>query len=296
MNFDWLSALGAQDQSIESSMARSSMLKEMEPLLRAKALQQQQAQEEAQQAERQREFDIRTQETQAQRDETKRLREQAEANRKLTERRNRYNTAHDNMKPGDRLPKDAEAVALEQEFVPGNQFEPDPNDPEHYVIYRKHEYDIARAAADRKIAEDAIREKRAAEAEALRVKADKRAEAEEGRRVEREKRAQATFDRRQKMLDDQVKKLPPVLAQQANREMADAKKAMSQGFFENDEDYTTRLHGEYKKILDRIEAEAAHAGIGKATVPSPSGRGATPPGAAPAPKSSFRILSVEPVK
>lgn len=273
---NWISALAAQDQSFESLMAQRDLTKQqalLNDVARTKAAQEESA---ARSAEDKRQFDIRQSELKAEKERDRKDREEVQ-------KRLRYNTVHGNLKPGDKM-RNGPDLDLMREFGTGDQFTADPNDPDAWV-YQKHAFEQAelkhkqeeerRKAAEARAAEDQKIQKERLEMERKR---EERAEKEAQRR-------QQAFERKQKDLDNKMSKLPPHLAQQANREMASWQKVNTQGFMESDDEYMARQHTAFDGILRTIEEKAVSTGAMAPRVPPATGRGgaggSTPPAAAP---------------
>lgn len=260
---DWISALAAQDQSFEGLAAKRDLTKKIALMRDVAQMGINKQQEEARAAEREKEFGLRREDTLAQRAETSRLREQGEKDRQTTEKRNRYNTIHDNLKPGDRMKRGPD-LDLMNEFGTGGQFSDAQDDPEAQ-IYQKHQFEQAelKRKQDEEVA--TAREKRAVEDQKrqdaqfkLQEQAAKRAE----QTAERNKKA---FDAKQKDLDAKEKALTPAgraEAAQAAKAKLDATQK-SGGFFGSDEDVANKraeiVHAEYDRVLAK---EQAAKGIG----------------------------------
>ena len=192
---DWINALAAQDQSFESQLAQRDLTKKLALLEGVK-------QNQAQTQERAREFDARQADTQARMLETKRLADERTADRQTSEKRVRYNTVHDNLKPGDRMKKGPD-FDLMGEFGTGNQFEADPNDPDA-MIYQKHQFEQAQL----KMKQDAERQK----------KQEERAEAE-NKRQEKELAMREKDESRKVKADEQNTKLRQQRIDKADTEL-----------------------------------------------------------------------------
>lgn len=200
---DWINALASQDNSFEAQLAQRDLTKKLALLENVKSGNEQRRQQKE-------EFDLRRQDTLAQRDETKRQREIAEKDRLATEKRNRYNTVHDNLKPGDVMRRGPD-FDLMNEFGTGNQFTPAADDPDA-LIYQELAWKQAQLKAehDKKI-QDATQARAEAENKrqekelAIREKGEARAAKADEQNT---KLRQQRIDKAQKELTTTMEALP----------------------------------------------------------------------------------------
>lgn len=258
---DWISGLAAQDQSFESLAAKRDLTKKMALLQDVAQMGLQKKAQEEQRALQEREFNQRLEQTKALQDETKRAREVSEADRKAAAKLQRYNTIHDNMKPGDRVSKSRNAADIElmNENATGNQFEADPNNPDE-MIYRKHQFEQEQLAIKQAQEKAAAQEKRAQEDQARQDKQFKLQEDAAKRAEQTAERNKKAFEAKQKDLDNKATQLSPAgraEASQAAKAMLDATEK-SGGFFGSDEEVAAKraqiVHDTYDKVLKREQA------------------------------------------
>lgn len=229
MGMDWINALAAQDNSFESQLAQRDLTKKLA------LLQSVQAQKQAQ-AEKQREFDERQADTQARMAETTRLRDDAANDRKTAEKRNRYNTVHDNLKPGDRMKKGPD-MDLMNEFGTGNQFSPATDDPDA-LIYQEAAWKQAQLDHEKAGKLKDAQEQRAIEDQ----KAQREAEKRDAERLKFQRdaadRAAKNFDTKIKDLATKQKELGPQGWQIAHARANERLKVMEKtpGWFTDDPD------------------------------------------------------------
>lgn len=256
---DWINALAAQDSSFESQLAQRDLTKKL-------ALLQNTKQDQASNEMRQREFDARMAETQATHAETQRQREVTEADRKTAEKRNRYNTVHDNLKPGDRMKRGPD-FDLMNEFGTGTQFTPATDDPDA-LIYQEKAWKQAQLDHETAVATKAAAEKRAAEDQKMQQHQQKIADQDAANRQKAADRAAKAFEAKTKLADAIAEKLSSAgkaEAQQSAKAMLDATEK-SGGFFGSDEEVAQKraqiVHDAYDEVLKKEQAR--------------SGRGANP--------------------
>lgn len=268
---DWVSALAAQDQSLEGLMAKQDLSKKIALLNDVVRTKQQKTIADDSRAEKSREFDIRQKELGEIRDE--RLSRQAtiDKDRQDTMKRTRYNTIHDNLKPGDRMKRGPD-FDLMGEFGTGGQFEADPNDPDA-MIYQRHQFEQGQAKL--KLDEELRKAQEGREKERLKLAqdADKRAQHDEDRRAKAAERSAKLFEQKQAAMNEKLATMPPELRAQVAKEQATFLKTNTQGMMEDDATYQERIHAAFEGILNKTEADAVAAGRMKPRVPVVQPRG-----------------------
>lgn len=198
MDFSWSTILDSikGDQSLETQMAQREMQNRQKMMMDI-----------SQEAERRRATKVQEQhqtDTLAENSEyrkavqaaTQQQRDIQEKDRQTTERRNRYNTTHDNLAPGQHVGKDVKDLV--SEFEGGGAFTPslpegqvgavDPNSEPSDWIYKKHQAEVAALKAQHD--------------QELRDAADARAKEAEGRDKERLKIAQDAEARQKVAAED----------------------------------------------------------------------------------------------
>lgn len=271
MNMDWISGLAAQDQSLESLMAKQNLQKQLGPLIDVAQLAQQKQRAEEDRAEKEREFGVRQAEVSETHRKAEADRQQAEEDRKVAAKQSRYNVIHDNLKPGDKMKKGPD-FDLMSEFGTGNQFEADPSDPEAF-IYQKHAFEQAQLK-NKQDQEKAQHQQKIEDEHLVLAKAEAKRQDEAAKRQQQAAdRAQQTFDEKHKAQSEAVQKLDPLTRGLVLKEDAAWLKANSAGLLEGSDEYAARHQAARDAMIKKATDEAVKSGRMKANVelPKPGG-------------------------
>lgn len=189
MSFDWTTALNAQDQSLESTLARKDMSRQNQQLMGVVRQAEEQRQNQAQEQQRQQAL----QQQAADRAEAQKWREQQaiEIKRKADEddARARYGVMMQGQKPGQRRPQTF--LQENAKFVNPSDYEADPQDP-NQAIYLRQEAERIEAVQKAAEAEKKAAAQRAKEDQQRQQRDEQRKDRDEQRQIAKGKEAQAT--------------------------------------------------------------------------------------------------------
>lgn len=283
MNMDWINGLASQDQSIESLMAKQSLQKSLGPLIDVAGLAQQKQRNEQDRAEKAQEFAVRQAEVSETHRKAEEDRKQAEEDRKIAAKQSRYNVIHDNLKPGDRVPKGPDANLI-SEFSTGGQLTDDPNDPTQ-LIYQEAAFKQAQLKAETDAKLKKAQDQREAEGLALRKEQNDREKEVAKRQADAAKRAQQTFDEKHKEQSSAVEKLDPLTRGLVLKEDAAWLKNNTAGLLEGSDEYAARHQAARATMIQKATDEAIKSGRmkpGAGGLPKPGGdQGGSDPNATP---------------
>jgi hypothetical protein len=221
--FDWMTAIGQQDQSLEAQLARQDMAKKLQLLQQVAGDIEQKRQFGQRQKLDERQLDEQTAYRKSQQEATAQARAEAAKRAEVDDKRSRFSAIERTLKPGSAISQSE--MPLMEEFGIGRNFTADPKDPLKFV----YEAEEAKRLLTQAESQERLRqaqEARAQEDQKLQREANERARKEDERRAQAAQRAQQNHDRKQKALDTMAEAWPPQLRTKANRLAMEAAKGV----------------------------------------------------------------------